>query len=405
MTRTLPRTDVAIVGGGPAGALAAFTLARRGARVTLFDHSHPREKPCGGGVTGRALELVADAIDGTTLPAVEVHTASFDDPRTKPATVDLDAPGTSRQSALLVVDRRSFDGALLDAARNAGVEHRAERVRGLDLTPGGVVVHTASGTHAAAWVIGADGANSLVRRRVARPFSRGQLSIAAGYFAEGATSRQIDVQFVPDPAGYLWSFPRRDHLAIGICAQADATSATTLRAIVSRWVERSGAPATRLVPYGWPIPSLRARDFAAESPSGARWLLAGDAAGLVDPITREGIYFALRSGQHAADALGGDDASRAYDLRLRSEIYPELMRAARLKEGFFRGTFTHLLVDALRHSARVRDVMADLVAGRQPYATLKRRLIATLEVRLAWRLLLLELGSWNWGRNEFHGAS
>jgi flavin-dependent dehydrogenase len=150
--------------------------------------------------------------------------------------------------------------------------------------------------------------------------------------------------------------------------------------------------ADRLVPYGWPIPSLRASDFAHERPAGPRWLLAGDAAGLVDPITREGIYFALTSAQLVADSLGGSDAARTYDRRLRDEVYPELVRAARLKRGFFRGAFTHLLVDALRHSAGVRDVMADLVAGRQPYATLKRRLCATFELRLAWRLMLLELG-------------
>jgi flavin-dependent dehydrogenase len=262
----------------------------------------------------------------------------------------------------------------------------------VDVSPAGAVVHTAAGTHVAGWVIGADGANSLVRRCVTRPFSRDQISIAAGYFAEGVTSRQIEVRFMSEPAGYIWSFPRRDHLAIGVCAQADATGAATLRRIVTGWVEQSGWAATRLVSYGWPIPSLRTSDFAHERPSGARWLLAGDAAGLVDPITREGIYFALCSGQFAADALNGDAPERTYDTRLREEIYPELMRAARLKHGFFRSGFTHLLVDALRHSASVRDVMADLVAGRQPYATLKRRLIATFEVRLAWRLLMLELG-------------
>jgi geranylgeranyl reductase family protein len=392
VTTSPTRSDVAVIGGGPAGAWAAFTLARRGARVTLFDHSHPREKPCGGGLTGRALEVVADAIDSAALPAVPITSARFDDPRTTPATIGLGACGVSPGSTLLVVDRRSFDGALLDAARRAGVEHRAERVTHVDATAAGALVHTASGGHAAGWVIGADGANSLVRRCVARPFSRSQLSIAAGYFAEGVTSRQVEIRFVSDPAGYIWSFPRRDHLAIGICAQGDATTAAALRGLVAQWAGQAAPAATRLVSYGWPIPSLRSTDFVDERPAGTRWFLAGDAAGLVDPITREGIYFALCSARFAADALDSADPARAYEARLREEIYPELVRAARLKRGFFRGSFTRLLVDALRHSAGVRAVMADLVAGRQPYATLKRRLIATLEVRLAWRLLLLELG-------------
>src|SRR5436309_164471 len=70
-------TDIAIVGAGPAGAWAAYTLARRGARVTIFDPSHPREKPCGGGVTGRALALVAGAIAETSMPASTIRRARF----------------------------------------------------------------------------------------------------------------------------------------------------------------------------------------------------------------------------------------------------------------------------------------------------------------------------------------
>src|SRR3954454_7902794 len=70
-------TDVAIVGAGPAGSRAAYVLARGGARVTIFDGSHPREKPCGGGVTGRALALVADAIDLDAFPQTAIASARF----------------------------------------------------------------------------------------------------------------------------------------------------------------------------------------------------------------------------------------------------------------------------------------------------------------------------------------
>ena len=121
--------------------------------------------------------------------------------------------------------------------------------------------------------------------------------------------------------------------------------------------------------------------------SGDGWLLAGDAAGLVDPITREGIYFALRSGQLAAAALDARDPSRAYDAALRDEVHAELRRAARLKRAFFQPRFTRLLIDALDHSASIRRVMVDLIAGRQSYRGLRRRLLATLEVTVMWRLL------------------
>ena len=101
----------------------------------------------------------------------------------------------------------------------------------------------------------------------------------------------------------------------------------------SRDAARRGA----LEAYSWPIPSLSAPSFASLTTSGPGWYLVGDAAGLVDPITREGIYFALASGEWAADAIAaaGTGAERQYHERVRDEIGSELVRAARYKAGFF----------------------------------------------------------------------
>ena len=123
--------------------------------------------------------------------------------------------------------------------------------------------------------------------------------------------------------------------------------------------------------------------------AGPGWLTVGDAAGLVDPITREGIFFALQSAVAAADALTSSASDRAqqYTLRVRDEIGVELARAARYKASFFTARFTRLLVDALQSSEKIRGVMADLVAGTQSYGGLKRRLAGTMEFGLAWKLL------------------
>lgn len=409
--------DVAVVGGGPAGAFAAWLLAKRGADVRVFDPSHPREKPCGGGVTGRALALAAPALaerlpsvpadgpagyptghaagDTRRGPApmsegVPIDSARFEDHTARSAAVMLEAHGVSTASSLIVTSRRVFDRALLDGAIAAGAIHDASRVR--DVSPGSIA--TTAGEWRARHVIGADGANSLVRRRLGRAFERRQLSIATGFFAHGATSREIVIRFVPEPQGYIWSFPRADHLAIGICAQADESQPGPLRDIVSTWITSSRiAPDSSLEAYSWPIPSLRAADFAHERPAGPGWMLIGDAAGLVDPITREGIFFALRSAQLAVDALtDGRDPAARYEEALRDDIYPELSRAARVKSNFFRGPFTHLLIDALQRSEPVRTIMRDLVAGTQPYRTLRKRLLGTFEVGLAWQLLRLQVG-------------
>ena len=137
----------------------------------------------------------------------------------------------------------------------------------------------------------------------------------------------------------------------------DAASAGALRQWTKRWIERTGlAKDATLAPYSWPIPSLSERDIADERASGPRWMLVGDAAGLVDPITREGIFFALQSADAAATAIAaGGNAARRYDAALRRLVYPELARAAQLKARFFEPRFLRLLVQALHRPSIARS--------------------------------------------------
>ena len=381
------KCDVAVVGAGPAGSLVAAMLAQRGAAVALIDPSHPREKPCGGGLTGRALALIDDLLDVRALPWVRIQSARFlDTVRQQSTTVALGGAG----QMLVVTSRAAVDSALFDAAALAGATILREQVTQIAAGEPHVVSTRDGRRIEAACIVGADGANSLVRRRFSTPFRRDQLSIATGYYAHGVTSDEIVLEMMDAPPGYIWSFPRPDHLAIGICAQATDTTVGALRHTLDRWMQTTGiARGARLEPYSWPIPSLPSADFARTTLGGEGWLTVGDAAGLVDPITREGIFFAMQSGLFAAEALasGSPMAIRHYGDRIRDEIAGELSAAAALKSGFFRPRFTRLLMDALGSSAQIRAVMADLVAGTQPYRTLRRRLLGTLEIGLAWRWL------------------
>ena len=146
-----------------------------------------------------------------------------------------------------------------------------------------------------------------------------------------------------------------------------------LRAQSATWIEQHDLHRnTRLTPYAWPIPSIGYQARGDVTLGGEGWMLLGDAAGLVDPLTREGIYFALLSGQWAADALAataGPRAASRYADRVLREIQPELARAARLSRLFFTPAFSSLFVRALdqseAHSRRVRR------PGRRP-ATVPR---------------------------------
>ena len=352
--------DVAVIGAGPAGAIAARDLARSGARVAIVDGSHPREKSCGGGVTARAMKLPED---DALSEGCAISAAIFEADGTR-AQVTI-----ASDDALTVFPRAVFDAALLAQAVTAGADHIAMRARAIDRSDGCWIVGCPSGPVKARWLLGADGPSGIVRKHVFRPFDRHQLSIAAGSFVDGVASSELVVRFVDDPPGYLWCFPRPDHLAVGTCAQATETSTALLHEVTDRWLTSyapaAGRPRRR---YAWPIPSLSPRDLERERPSGPTWMLLGDAAGLVDPITREGIFFAMRSGQLAAAALGTHEPGRAYQTSIRDEIHSELRRAAALKASFFRPRFTRLLIEALNHSAAIRAVMIDLIAGRQDYA-------------------------------------
>ena len=374
--------DIAVVGGGPAGAWTACLLAARGARVAIVDGSHPREKPCGGGLSARALDLLRPLGPSRPIPGVTIGHGNFSDGR---ADVDIElTPAGTGTPALLVASRRDLDLTLLEAARAAGAELVAERALGIERRDGGWTIRTAGGAVECGRLVGADGANSLVRRTVARPFPRGALSIASGYYVHGLSASHIDIVFTQSPAGYLWSFPRPDHLAVGVGAQADEATSAQLFEMAAAWIDQRVGPSRgALTRYSWPIPSLSEADLQQETSAGDRWLLVGDAAGLVDPITREGLYYALASAQLAATSLLQDHASRRYLEGLRGGIHDELRKAARMKDRFFRSAFTGLLIRALQRSPAIRHLMAGLVSGTQTYAGLRRRLLLTGEVRLA----------------------
>jgi flavin-dependent dehydrogenase len=379
--------NVAVVGGGPAGASLACLLARDGARVTVFDASHPREKPCGGGVTAKALALLPPAPADDPLPGRRVSACRFESGEGDRVDVALPRP-------VVVASRRELDAWLLRRAVAAGARHVAERVTAVERG----AVTTAAARHACDLVVGADGAGSLVRRTFLSPTPPARLAMAAGWFAQGGAP--MLVRFTPGLAGYLWLFPRPGHVGVGICAPLGAVPTRELIGRLESEVARAFPALSELEGgrYAHTIPSPSADAGSIAEIAGEGWALVGDAAALADPITGEGIYYALRSAELLAASVRADGSPRRYPERALADFGADLLKAAALRDRFFAPGFARRMVRYAARSRSIRGVLGDLVLGDQGYVGLKRRLVRTVPAFAA------EVAAWRLGLSAGSGA-
>ena len=321
------RCDVAVVGGGPAGASAAITLARAGVDVAVFDKaSFPRDKCCGDGLTAGALRRL-EAL-GLRPDAVPSWTSVADVSVRSPSGRTVRFPLPDDGSFAVVARRFELDAALLDVARAAGAKvHDGHGVTGVD--PARETVRLAVdgiGTVEADYVVAADGMWSPVRKAVDRwdPGDLGEWHAFRQYFrgVGAAGSTQLWVWFDADLLpGYAWSFPLGDgHANVGFGIQRGGRY--SVRDMRNLWpevlarphvAEVLGSDAVPEAPHkAWPIPARPASLTAA----GGRVLFVGDAARVTDPMTGEGIGQALQTGVEAARAVaaaGPDGATAAGD--------------------------------------------------------------------------------------------
>ena len=368
---------VCIVGAGPAGSMAGLEFAKRGATVSIFDPSHPREKPCGGGLTGKSLALLPEGPGHDPLPARRVQSCRFDTARGLMIELDLGEP-------VGIVARSEFDAWLLRRAVEAGARHLNDRITGVDAA--GRVKTLAGLDLAFDLIVGADGANSLVRRSFLSATPKERRWMACGWYARGDS--EMVVRFLKDVEGYLWLFPRAGHVGVGIGAPLGNPPTRDLLALLEREVARAFPAMARdedTPYYAHTIPSPGEDGATLREMSGEKWALVGDAAALADPITGEGIFYALRSGQLLAETMLTGGSPKVYAERAMEEFGHDLMRAARLYKKFFAPGFTDRMLDYADRSPALSRVMVDLVLGKQDYMSLKRRLVMTLP-RFGWDL-------------------
>src|SRR6202166_655380 len=370
-------SEIAIIGGGPSGAMCGEQLALAGHDVSIFDERLARQKRCGGGLTHKAVECFPFLLDNP-YPKKLVRSVELISSNDQRASLEMTHP-------IVIYSRRVLNGMLLDRAKAAGCRVQQAHVLGVDTTTTKPRYSIDGEWRSADFLVLAAGARNQIAPET-RPLQRDELEMTQGYFVP-QTADSITVKFLPHFEGYIWSFPRCDHLSVGICGSMAAHTSAELKTHLSAFVEKHGISTQGAKFYSHVLPSPRESTLSDRPVLGKNWALVGDAAAWVDPLTGEGLFYAMRSGELLGRSLA-EGCPEKYTAWVKAAFSSELEFAARIVRRFYRGSFlgtavtTHM-VQFMNRSAVFRQLMSDLFSGTQDYTSLKRRLWGNLGFTLS----------------------
>jgi geranylgeranyl reductase family protein len=318
--------EVAIVGGGPAGSYCAYCLAENGIHPTIFDHSHPREKPCGGMISPLAQELFP-FLKNLPIDHIKRVKMYLFPPSGRKVTVK------TKKSQIICVSRLKFDQFMLNKALNKGVELAKEKVVDVERKNDLWKIKTDKGCYYAKILVGADGVNSIIRRRIMKSLNLEDKGICYGYFVKGLENEDIHIYFLAHRTGYIWVIPRKENTSIGIGC-TEKMNLKGFKKELEDFIAKRYPNAKKLERWIALIPNIKSVKTFSTPICGKNWLLIGDAAGHVNPILGEGIPYAMLDGELAAHAISQNNLlsfdllwKRAYglnllmDIKLRKYIY------------------------------------------------------------------------------------
>ena len=345
-----PEWDVAVVGAGPGGLAAAHAAATGGARTIVLERAeHPRYKTCGGGLIGTSLSIAESRIPVPARDAIGAITFTNDGRRS----FTKRSPG---RPLLTMVRRDDFDHAWLEAALAAGAEVRQScQARAITQDEDSASVTLADGSVVTAKVvIGADGSAAVSSRHVGVTFDQQDLGLEVELGAteadRAAWHGRVQLDWGPVPGSYGWVFPKDDELTVGVI-MAKGKGAET-KEYLAHFLGRLGLADRPVHRDSGHLTRCRSADAPLRK---GRVLVVGDAAGLLEPWTREGISYALRSGSWAGAvaAAAQEPADLAeYDSQVRRDLLPEMAAGRRLLQVF------------AKHPALVHGAMATPLGWR-----------------------------------------
>ncbi|MFN3322820.1 MAG: geranylgeranyl reductase family protein [Bryobacteraceae bacterium] len=372
--------DVIIVGGGPSGSMTGYRLAKAGVRVGILDaKKFPRDKGCGGGVQEKAAQKIP--FDWSSVKRGSLQGLAF--------SFKLDDRFSRRYPLPLVhsVLRIEFDELLLRQAEAAGARI-FENVKATDVSDMGnhAVVSTECGSFSAKVVVGADGANGISKRSLN---SRRDYYWQSGLYCEVPQDLLLldaieydcmRVDWGTLPSGYAWMFPKRGFVNIGV--GFPNSIGRMARPYLSKFLEteRIVRPEflNKVAFKGHQLPTLT--DTTALSKG--RILLVGDAAGLIEPFTGDGISYALHSAEIAAEVIinalnTADFDLSAYEQRARAEIACELVWSRKLLSFFV--AFPRMIHEVFKRNDKVWGAFCRVLRGEDSFRVFRRKKFGALE--------------------------
>lgn len=373
--------DCIIAGLGPAGAVAAYQLAAAGWKVLALDRERfPRHKPCGGGLTVKSIKALPFSVEQLYEDTITGGIFSFS--LGEEICLDGDEPYA------YMVDRDSFDASLVERARGAGARvQEGEGILKVEAEPDLVSVSTPRASYQGRYLVGADGAHSVAARFLHPRIKRRNIVALEKDFAVAPRAMErlrgrilIDIGTIP--MGYSWIFPKRDRLSVGSAGLKE--SGSSIKGHLARFAAHQQSLAGYSVQgaqgHILPLPYHRKVSLC-----GHRTLLVGDAGGLVNPFSGEGIYFAIQSANLAAQTLQGLEAGKiealsAYDARVKEAFYFEFKWAYRLMQlvTAFPGLTFRIISDHLP----VMPAYYDILRGTRTYENTFQRLMAKVRLYL-----------------------
>lgn len=361
--------DAIIVGAGPAGASAAYFLGEAGLRAVVLERERlPRDKPCGGAISRSALDLFPFDFE----PVIETRVSTV-----RYAWREREVARSVDPAAIALVHRREFDHFLLSQARTEVVD--STRVVEAHVGDGVTARSEGGRTWRGRYLLLAEGSvGSLAHNLGFERRARSVPTLEADVPLDRVPARfhsQAWFQFGALPGGYLWIFPKRDHVSAGIVAFRNPHR--PLRRIFQHEMARLGLRLENVEVRGHPLPAYRSQQALHNGPV----LLLGDAASLVDPLIGEGIRYALHSGNLAAEVLAEGQPTFEYTRRVHQTLGASLRRAGQIAALFYRLPRQAYEIVTLGETGT--RLVTGIFAGQADYVTVSHKL-PRLALRYLW---------------------